>query len=67
MEDTIELTLVYRTKTDDAICVCETPADPDVWIPVSLIEEMGEIIWEDLERTITLTLPVWLAEEKEFV
>lgn len=69
MEDTIELILVYHDKTEDAVLVSDTPADPVRWLPISLIEEMGPVIWEEhgSERTIQLTLPVWLAEEKEFI
>lgn len=67
MEDTIELTLVYQGKTEEAICVCDTPASPDVWIPLDLVVEQGVVLWEDTRYTITLILPVWLAEEKEFI
>lgn len=68
MDETIELILIYRHKTENGLMVSETPESPNVWLPLSEILEMGPVVWEEGDgQTITVTIPVWLAEDREFI
>ena len=41
--------------------------DNDVWIPKSLMKEGSDDLDIDIERTYTIVIPQWLAEQKELV
>lgn len=36
--DIIDITVVYQTRTEKAVCVREVEDGPDVWLPLSAVE-----------------------------
>lgn len=64
--DLIDLELYYVAETEKALGVSDKPNGKGltVWLPLSQIEwEMKDI----KKRTVVVTLPEWLAIEKELV
>lgn len=61
----IDLSVIYQTRTERAVCVRETEESPDVWLPLSEVE-----VYRDDELpprrhdVVTLTGPEWLLTEK---
>ncbi|MFH1505661.1 MAG: hypothetical protein ABIE94_01585 [archaeon] len=60
-----ELSFIYLHNTDLAVLVTETEDEegPDVWIPLSVINEGNEIDFNDYDRgdLIELEVAVWFA------
>ena len=61
----IDLTVIYQTRTERAVCIRETEDGPDVWLPLSEVE-----VYRDDEArpargdVVTLTGPEWLLQGK---
>ena len=61
----IDLTVIYQTSTERAVCIRETEDGPDVWLPWSEVE-----VYRDDEArpargdVVTLTGPEWLMMDK---
>ena len=58
----VDLELVILAETDLAVMV-HNDKDAKVWLPKSLIEIDGDITGKG--RPSTVTMPTWLAEERE--
>lgn len=64
----IDLTVIYQTATERAVCIRETDDGPDVWLPFVEVE-----VYRDDEATpmrgdvVTLTGPEWLMQEKGLI
>ena len=63
--DLADLSVIYQTSTERAVCVRETEDSPDVWLPLSEVE-----FYRDDEArpfrgdVVTLTGPEWLMVRK---
>lgn len=63
--DLIDLTVIYQTRTEKAVCVREVEDGPDMWFPLSAVEIEG-VDGGDLRRgePAVLTGPEKLLTEK---
>lgn len=65
----IEISCVFVHKTNGAILIKETEDhEESIWIPISQISDCDKNL-QDLKKGdfITITIPEWLAEEKELM
>ena len=60
----VDLDLIMRHETPDAIQVSLDGDPPYVWLPKSQIEYDKK---ENTRRTYQVTLPEWLAQDKELI
>ena len=60
--DLIDITIIVKHKTERAVLIDDGGIEPQ-WIPLSQCELSPDIG----SNTHTLTLPEWLAQEKELI
>lgn len=62
--DQHDVSVIYQTSTDLAVCVRETEDGEDIWLPLSQIETAGD---EERGEIVTITGPEWLFEDKGLI
>jgi len=54
-----------NTKTSKAVCL---DIDGDhLWLPLSEIENVTDVLDADVDDEVVVTIPYWLAKEKQLV
>ena len=66
--DLADLSVIYQTRTERAVCIRETEDALDIWLPWSEVEIYREDKATPMRGdVVTLTGPEWLMQEKGLI